>query len=54
MAHVMLTNLFAAGLKQEIKVKVAGVEGSFEKLLQIAESEKAKLRGLTICHSNSG
>lgn len=52
MAHVTLTNLFAAGLKQEITVKVAGVEGSFEKLLQIAKSEEAKLR-LNIGHSSS-
>ena len=29
-------------MKQEIKVKVAGVEGSFEKLLQIARFEEAK------------
>jgi len=52
MACTMLANQFAAGLKQEIKVKVAGVEGSFEKLLSIAKFEEAKLRD--IIHSSSG
>ena len=33
MARLMLANQFAVGLKQAIKVKVAGLEGSFEKLL---------------------
>ena len=40
MAHTVLANQFAAELKQEIKVKVAGVEGSFEKLLSIAKLKK--------------
>ena len=48
----MLANQFPAGLKQEIKVKVAGVEGSFEKLLSIAKFEEAKLRD--IIHPSSG
>ena len=45
-ACVMPASQFATGLKQEIEVKVAGVEGSFEKLLQIVKFEKAKLRDL--------
>ena len=46
MARTMLANQFAASLKHEITVKVAGVKGSFEKLLQIARFEEAKLRDL--------
>jgi len=44
MACLMLANQFAAGLRKEIRVKVAGIEGNFEKLLQIAKFEEAKLR----------
>ena len=44
MACLMLANQFAAGLRQEIKVKVAGIAGNFEKLRQIAKFEDAKLQ----------
>ena len=47
MARVMLANQFAVGLRQEIKAKVTGVEGAFEKLLSIAKFEEAKLRYIT-------
>jgi len=43
MASTMLANQFAVGLKQEIKVKVAGIEGTFEQLLSLAKFEEAKL-----------
>jgi len=32
MVHVMLANQFTAGLRQEIKVKVAGVEEPLRKI----------------------
>jgi len=48
MAHVILANQFAAGRGQEIKVKVAGVDGTFEKLLSIAKFEEAKLRDIVL------
>ena len=44
MARTMLANQFAVGLRQEIKIKVAGVEGNFEQLLAKAKFEEAKLR----------
>ena len=44
MACTMLANQFAVGLRQEIKIKVAGVEGNFEQLLAKAKFEEAKLR----------
>jgi len=47
--YVSQFNQFVAGLKQEIKVKVAGIEGSFEKLLSIAKFEKTN-----IVHPSSG
>ena len=46
MACVMLANQFAAGLRQEIKVKVAGIDGTFDKLLSIVKFEEAKLRDI--------
>ena len=42
----MLANQFAVGLKQEIKIKVAGAEGTFEQLLSKAKFEEAKLRDI--------
>ena len=54
MARVMLANQFAVGLKAEIKVMVTGVEGRFEKLLQIAKFEEDKLRDLAISLYSSG
>ena len=46
MARTMLANQFAVGLRQDIKVKVAGVEGTFERLLTKAKFEEAKLRDI--------
>ena len=46
MARTMLANQFAAGLRQEIKVEVAGAEGTFEQLLTKAKFEEAKLRDM--------
>ena len=39
-----ITHLMLVNLRQEIKVKVAGVEGSFEKFLQTAKFEETKLK----------
>ena len=47
----MLANQFAVDLRQEIKAKVAGVEGAFEKLLSNAKCEEAKLRDITLLES---
>ena len=46
LARTMLANQFAVGLRQDIKVKVAGVEGTFEQLLTKAKFEEAKLRDI--------
>ena len=46
MARTMLANQFAFGLRQDIKVEVAGVEGTFEQLLTKAKFEEAKLRDI--------
>ena len=46
MGQTVLANQFAAGLKPEIRVKVAGHEGSFEQLLMKARLEEAKLHDL--------
>jgi len=53
LARTMLADQFLAGLKQEVKVKVAGVEGSFEKLLPITKFEEAKLRDIIHPSSDS-
>ena len=53
MARTMLANQFAVGLRQEIKVKVAGVEGTFEQLLAKAKFEEAKLRDIGNTTGNS-
>ena len=42
----ILCNQFVAGLLPDIKIKVAGTEGSFETLLTKARFEEAKLRDL--------
>ena len=46
MARTMLANQFAVGLRQDIKVKVAGVEGTFEQLLTKTKFKEAKLRDI--------
>ena len=46
MAKSVLAHQFAAGLLPELKVKVAGAEGTFEELLAKARLEEAKLRDL--------
>ena len=53
MARTMLANQFAVGLRQEIKIKVAGIEGTFEQLLAKAKFEEAKLRDIGNNNSNS-
>ena len=47
MGRSVLSYQFVAGLRQEIKVKLAGVEGTFEELLVRARLEEAKLRDLS-------
>ena len=42
----ILCNQFVAGLLPDIKIKVAGTEGSFETLVTKARFEEAKLRDL--------
>ena len=42
----LASNQFAVGLRQDIKVKVAGVEGTFEQSLTKAKFEEAKLRDI--------
>ena len=44
MGQTVLAYQFVAGLKLEIRLKVAGHEGSFEQLLMKARLEEAKLR----------
>ena len=46
MGRSVLAHQFAAGLLPDLKVKVAGVEGTFEELLARARLEEAKLRDL--------
>ena len=46
MGRSVLTCQFVAGLKKEIKAKVAGAEGEFEQLVMKARFEEAKLRDL--------
>ena len=54
MGQTVLAYKFAAGLKPEIRVKVAGTEGSFEQLLMRARFEEAKLRDLQPIPVNRG
>ena len=46
LGQTVLTYQFVAGLKPEIRLKVAGNEGTFEQLLMKARLEEAKLRDL--------
>ena len=46
MGRSVLCCQFVTGLRQEIKLKLAGVEGTFDQLLARARLEEAKLRGL--------
>ena len=46
MGQSILANQFTAGLLPEIKVKLAGCEGTFEHLLSKARFEEAKLRSM--------
>ena len=46
MGRSVLTHQFVAGLQSELKLKVAGSEGTFEELLAKARLEEAKLRDL--------
>ena len=47
LGQMMLVNQFVAGLYEEIKTKVVGIEGSFDQLLGKARFEEAKLRDLS-------
>ena len=47
MGHSVLTYQFITGLRPDIKIKLAGVEGTFEQLLAKAQLEVAKLRDLS-------
>ena len=53
MGQSILTNQFVAGLRADIKAKVAGSEGGFDQLLAKARFEEAKLRDLSGCDSRS-
>ena len=44
---MVLTNQFVTGLRRDIKMKVVGVEGSFDQMLTRARFEEAKLRDLS-------
>ena len=46
MGKAVLAHQFAAGLLPDLKVKVAGADGTFEELLSKARLEEAKLRDL--------
>lgn len=46
MGQTVLTYQFVAGLKPELRLKVAGNDGTFEQLLMRARLEEAKLRDL--------
>ena len=46
MGKSILAHQFTAGLLPDLKVKVAGAEGTFEELLSKARLEEAKLRDL--------
>ena len=46
MGKSVLAHQFVAGLQSDLKVKVAGMEGTFEELLAKARLEEAKLRDL--------
>ena len=54
MGQTVLAYQFAAGLKSEIRLKVAGTEGSFEQLLMRTRFEEAKLRDLQSIPLNRG
>ena len=45
--QMVLTNQFVTGLREDIKIKVVGVEGSFDQMLTRARFEEAKLRDLS-------
>ena len=45
--QMVLTNQFVTGLRGDIKMKVVGVEGSFDQILTRARFEEAKLRDLS-------
>ena len=53
MGQTVLAYQFVAGLKPEIRLKVAGHEGSFEQLLTKARLEEAKLRDLQPTSENA-
>ena len=51
--QLVLVNQFVAGLLENIKVKVVGIEGSFDQLLAKARFEEAKLCDLNTTNSGS-
>ena len=48
LAHTVLAYQFVAGLKPNLKSKLAGVEGTFDQLLIKARFEEAKARDLSL------
>ena len=46
MGQFVLSNQFISGLKPELKMKVAGMDGNFEQLLVKARFEEAKRRDI--------
>ena len=53
LGQLVLVNQFVAGLLEDIKVKVVGIEGSFDQLLAKARFEKAKLWDLNATNTGS-
>ena len=51
LGQLVLVNQFVAGLLEDIKAKVVGIEGGFDQLLSRARFEEAKLRDLTATSS---
>ena len=53
LGQLVLVNQFVAGLLEDIKVKVVGIEGSFDQLLAKARFEEAKLHDLNTTNTGS-
>ena len=51
LGQLVLVNQFVAGLLEDIKAKVVGIEGGFDQLLSRARFEEAKLRDLAATSS---
>ena len=53
LGQLVLVNQFVAGLLEDIKVKVVGIEGSFDQLQAKARFEEAKLQDLNTTNTGS-